>query len=141
MNGSEEYQTFPMPCGLPVCTLLPPCFIIDAMRGIADYPAIFAMPISARYGRGQLLQSRERRHIRLARTLIPALRMANNNASIEELTASLQELTAQSYGTCAQPVAGPVDVGELQIPAEVETFVENSRAYAERTRNVSEGTY
>ena len=67
--------------------------------------------------------------------------MANNNASIEELTASLQELTAQSYGNCTQPVAGSVDVDELQIPEEVESFVEDMRAYAEKTRNVSEGTY
>lgn len=66
--------------------------------------------------------------------------MANNNASIEELTASLQELAAQSYANCAQPV-GPVRVDELQISAEVESFVEDTRAYAEKTRNVSEGTY
>jgi hypothetical protein len=67
--------------------------------------------------------------------------MANNSASIEELTASLQELTTQSYANCAQPVAGPIDVDELKIPAEVESFVEDTRAYAEKTRNVSEGTY
>lgn len=66
--------------------------------------------------------------------------MANINATIEELTASLQELTAESYN-CAQAVVGEVRVDELQIPEAVESFVEDTRAYADKTRNVSEGTY
>jgi hypothetical protein len=67
--------------------------------------------------------------------------MQKNNASIEELTASLQELTTQSYGNCTQQVGGVVNVQELQIPNGVESFVESTLAYADQTRNVSAGTY
>jgi hypothetical protein len=66
--------------------------------------------------------------------------MANSNASIEELTASLQELT-HAYGNGAPQLTGPVDVDDLQMPAELESFVENTRAYADKTHKVSEGTY
>jgi hypothetical protein len=69
--------------------------------------------------------------------------MANINESIEKLTASLQELTTRAYGhDCnGETVGGSVPVDELQVSAEVETFVAASRAYTEKTRNVSVGTY
>jgi hypothetical protein len=69
--------------------------------------------------------------------------MANINESIEQLTASLQALTAQPYGhtsTC-EAVAGKVPVNELQVSKEVETFVADTGAYSEKTRNVSVGKY
>lgn len=68
--------------------------------------------------------------------------MANINESIEQLTASLQELTAQTYGhaTC-EAVAGKVPANELQVSKEVETFVADTRAYLDKTRNVSVGKY
>ena len=70
--------------------------------------------------------------------------MANINESIEQLTASLQELTEQTYNHAhtTEPVsAGKVAVDELQVSKEVESFVEKTRAYSDKTRNVSVGTY
>jgi len=69
--------------------------------------------------------------------------MANINESIEQLTASLQELTAQTYGhtSACETVAGKVPANELMVSKEVETFVADTRAYSEKTRNVSVGMY
>ena len=70
--------------------------------------------------------------------------MANINESIEQLTASLQELAAQSYNQVQQSppmTAGTVAEHDLLISEEVEAFVELTRAYADKTRNVSVGTY
>jgi hypothetical protein len=68
--------------------------------------------------------------------------MANMTESIEQLTASLQELTAQTYcHTTCEAVAGNVPANELQVSKEVETFVADTRAYSDKTRNVSVGKY
>ena len=69
--------------------------------------------------------------------------MATINESIEQLTASLQELTAQTYNhaNATDKVDGKVAVDELKLSKEVESFVENTRAYSAKTRNVSVGTY
>jgi hypothetical protein len=69
--------------------------------------------------------------------------MANINESIEQLTASLQALSAHTYchSDNGEAVAGNVPVDELQVSAEVEAFVAATRAYSEKTRNVSVGTY
>ena len=69
--------------------------------------------------------------------------MANINESIEKLTASLQELTARAHSHADQgeTVAGSVSVDDLQVSVEVESFVAATRAYTEKTRNVSVGTY
>lgn len=67
--------------------------------------------------------------------------MANINESIEQLTASLQELAAKTYGHTCEAVAGEVPADELQVSKEVETFVAQTRAYADETRNVSVGKY
>jgi hypothetical protein len=69
--------------------------------------------------------------------------MANMNESMEQLTASLQELTAKTYGhtSICEAVAGKVPANELQVSKEVETFVEDTRAYANKTRDVSVGKY
>ena len=70
--------------------------------------------------------------------------MANINESIEQLTVSLQELATQSY-TDAQHgkllSTEQVSVQDLRVSEEVELFVETTRAYADKTRNVSVGTY
>jgi hypothetical protein len=68
--------------------------------------------------------------------------MANMNESIEQLTASLQELT-QPYGHGPKPerVSGQVSAGELPVSEEVQFFVEATRAYSEKTRDVSVGSY
>jgi hypothetical protein len=68
--------------------------------------------------------------------------MANMNESIEQFTASLQELT-QTYchGPKAETVPVQVSVEDLRVSAEVQAFVDATRAYSERTRNVSVGTY
>jgi len=69
--------------------------------------------------------------------------MANINESIEQLTASLQELTARTYGHTSNcdAVAGKVPANELQVSKEVETFVTETRAYSDKTRKVSVGRY
>jgi hypothetical protein len=70
--------------------------------------------------------------------------MANVNESIEKLTASLQELTTQTYhhACISEPLtAYTVSTNELLICKEVETFVQETTAYANKTRNVSVGTY
>jgi hypothetical protein len=67
--------------------------------------------------------------------------MADINESIEQLTASLQELTAKTYTSTCEAVAGKVESHELQVSKEVEAFVANTRAYSDKTRNVSVGRY
>lgn len=70
--------------------------------------------------------------------------MASINESIEQLTASLQELATHSYNHAPSFVpAGTeqVSLQDFRISEEVESFVETTRAYAEQTRNVSVGTY
>ena len=68
--------------------------------------------------------------------------MANMNESIEQLTASLQELT-QTYGHGPTPeaVSGQVSVRDLRVSEEVQSFLAATRAYTEKTRNISVGTY
>ncbi|MBU6410115.1 MAG: hypothetical protein KGR98_06990, partial [Verrucomicrobia bacterium] len=67
----------------------------------------------------------------------------NINESIKQLTASLQELTARTYGhsSSCEAVAGKVRANELQVSKEVESFVAKTRAYADKTRKVSVGRY
>ena len=70
--------------------------------------------------------------------------MATINESIEQLTASLQELAAHTYNHVPQPepmTAGQASFQDLSVSAEVEAFIETTRAYADSTRNVSVGTY
>ncbi len=66
--------------------------------------------------------------------------MANINPTIEQLTASLQELTVQTYNS-GQPMSAQIRVDELQVSKDVAKFVEDARDYAEKTRDVSTGTY
>ena len=67
--------------------------------------------------------------------------MANVTQSIEELTASLQELTSGSYNNCVPVTAGQLPVDELSIPQEVESFVRDTIDYADKTRSISSGIY
>lgn len=70
--------------------------------------------------------------------------MADINESIEQLTASLQELAATRAGNrcgAALPVCDTLSAGELITPKEVESFVQRNRDYASRTRSISVGTY
>jgi hypothetical protein len=69
--------------------------------------------------------------------------MANINESIDQLTESLQELAAKTYGHASpcEAVAGKVPANELKVSEEVERFVASTRAYSDKTRNVSVGTY
>jgi hypothetical protein len=69
--------------------------------------------------------------------------MATINESIEQLTASLQELTAHTYCQVNNGDSEPrnVPVDELKVSEEVESFVAATSAYSEKTRNVSVGTY
>jgi len=77
--------------------------------------------------------------------MMKQMRMSTINESIEELTASLQELTtARTYGhaeTNEAATVGYVSVDELKVSADIENFVAATRAYSEKTRNVSVGTY
>ena len=63
--------------------------------------------------------------------------------SIERLTASLQELATHSYthSHSAPASAEKISLQDLRISVEVQSFIENTRAYAEQTCNVSIGTY
>ena len=69
--------------------------------------------------------------------------MANINESIEQLTASLQELTEKKRShTCGyETVAGEVSESDLTVSTEVEKFVTDKRAYSDKTRDVSVGVY
>ena len=68
--------------------------------------------------------------------------MANMNESIDQLTASLQELT-KSYCLVqeSETVAGNLPVDQLEVSKAVESFVTETNDYVEKTRNVSAGTY
>jgi hypothetical protein len=70
--------------------------------------------------------------------------MPDITESIEKLTASLQQLTAQSTGetqteTNPEPVTLPA--GQLKFSPGVEAFVRRNRDYDTATRSVSVGTY
>ena len=69
--------------------------------------------------------------------------MANINESIDQLTESLQKLAAKTCGHVwpCEAVAGEVPANELKVSEEVEGFVASIRAYSDKTRNVSVGTY
>jgi hypothetical protein len=70
--------------------------------------------------------------------------MANISDSIEELTASLQELAAHRNDKgCEEAVhlPGILSAGELTLSPEVESFVERNREYAVQSRSVSVGVY
>jgi hypothetical protein len=70
--------------------------------------------------------------------------MANTSDSIEELTASLQELAAYRKDKgCDEAVALPgiLSPGELTLSQEVESFVQKNREYALQSRSVSVGIY
>jgi hypothetical protein len=57
----------------------------------------------------------------------------------------LQQLAAKTktYGHASpcEAVAGKVPANELKVSEEVERFVASTRAYSDKTRNVSVGTY
>ncbi|MDB6041371.1 MAG: hypothetical protein JWM99_5212 [Verrucomicrobiales bacterium] len=73
------------------------------------------------------------------------MNMATINEAIQQLTISLQELTASSKE--ANPLSAPqaftssVELASLTRSPEVQSFLEKVSDYAERTRNVSLGTY
>jgi hypothetical protein len=70
--------------------------------------------------------------------------MANLTDSIDQLTESLQQLAkTKTYGHASpcEAVAGEVPANELKVSEEVERFVASTRAYSDKTRNVSVGTY
>jgi hypothetical protein len=69
--------------------------------------------------------------------------MTNINESMDQLTESLQELTAKTCGHACpcEAVAGKVPANELKVSEKVERFVASTRAYSDKTRNVSVGTY
>jgi hypothetical protein len=64
--------------------------------------------------------------------------------SIEQLTASLQELTASranNQHSANSPIPEAMSSGELVLSKDVESFVQKNRDYADRTRSISVGTY
>ena len=68
----------------------------------------------------------------------------NYTAHTQQLTASLQELTARrekgrSAGRGAMPKT--VRAGELVLSNEVASFLDTKRDYAAKTKKVSVGTY
>lgn len=69
--------------------------------------------------------------------------MANINESIEQLTASLQELMAETYNHahCIEIPKGKIAPDELRFSDSVSAFLEETRAYSVKTRNVSVGSY
>jgi len=74
--------------------------------------------------------------------------MANPNESIdqslEQLTAALQQLTAElaeSPSSEVPKLPQCLPASELSFSEGVESFVQGSREYAEKTRSVSVGTY
>ena len=74
---------------------------------------------------------------------VPTANAADVNDSIEQLTASLQELTSRTYCQSHgfETASGEVSAADLEVSKEVESFIEMTRAYAEKTRSVSVGTY
>ena len=71
--------------------------------------------------------------------------MANLNESVEQLTASLQELAANESSQATSHVVGvgfeQFSARNLRISGDVETFLNASFAHAEQTRHLSVGTY
>ncbi|MEO8428505.1 MAG: hypothetical protein ABI651_15495 [Verrucomicrobiota bacterium] len=61
-----------------------------------------------------------------------------------ELTASLPELTSNSEqqpGQNEDVLPSSIAAGEFTVSKEVESFLEKTREYSVRTRNVNIGTY
>lgn len=68
--------------------------------------------------------------------------MATINESIKQLTASLQELTAEEATSGRERDLSCSGVALVFTPAtEVESFLEASRVHAQRSREISIGTY
>lgn len=66
------------------------------------------------------------------------------NYATKELTASLQELTSQSEQSAhhaSEPLPASIAESELTLSKEVQTFLERTREYSARTRDVHVGTY
>ena len=62
----------------------------------------------------------------------------------KELTASLQELTSMSERPSGQnhtDLPSLIAAGEFTVSQEVEVFLERTREYSDKTRNVHVGTY
>lgn len=62
----------------------------------------------------------------------------------QQLTQALQELTSNAPAFQASRIGRPtetVDPQTFEFSAEIETFLESKRAYSERTRDVSFGSY
>ena len=70
--------------------------------------------------------------------------MNNLNDSLEQLTASLQELTASRTSTQVGAdviVPESLPAQDFQLSAEVESFVQRNLEYSKQTRAVSVGSY
>jgi hypothetical protein len=70
--------------------------------------------------------------------------MPDITESIEKLTASLQQLTAESTDetqTQTEPEPVTLPAGELKFSPGVEAFVRRNRDYDTATRSISVGTY
>lgn len=70
--------------------------------------------------------------------------MGNIDDSIEQLTAALQQLTAELAEPPPaerQEPAGCLPANQLRLSEGVESFVARSREYADKTRAISVGTY
>ncbi len=66
------------------------------------------------------------------------------NYATKELTASLQELTSKSEQQPRQgkkSLPASIAAGEFSFSKEVESFLEHTRNYSAKTRNVNVGTY
>jgi hypothetical protein len=66
------------------------------------------------------------------------------NATIQELTAALQELTAREtkeLGSKQPQLPKTLTSGELTLSPEVESFLDARREYTAKTRDVSVGMY
>jgi hypothetical protein len=66
------------------------------------------------------------------------------NHATQELTSSLQEMTARLEQMSAfesKPLPNNVAAGELATSSEVEIFVERSQSYTAQTRSVNVGSY
>jgi flagellar hook assembly protein FlgD len=70
--------------------------------------------------------------------------MNNLNDSLEQLTASLQELAASRTSTqvgAEVQVPRSLPAQDFQLSAEVESFVQRNLEYSAQTRAVSVGSY
>lgn len=66
------------------------------------------------------------------------------NYATKELTASLQELTSQSEQPVhhpREPLPASIAASDLTLSKEVQSFLERTREYSARTRDVHVGTY